>query len=390
MGAYLSTPVTEKEKFDGQGHKVRFGGCEMQGWRRTMEDAHIADTSIGGNTGEPGTAQLFGVFDGHGGSEVAKFCQLYMAGELEKQSHFHAGDNDKALQAVFHRMDEMLRDGTYFSQIQSLRCRSKAEMDADGEDGPVGKNDALEVLKKMLMLKRMMNNENGGDAGATDAGGPSDAAATQALPAPGSAAAGSGAGDMDADEDCELPEHKIQAGCTAVVAMIRDGKIFVGNAGDSRAVLCRGGSAVPLSNDHKPAHEIEKNRIEAAGGFLSDIGGVCRVNGNLNLSRAIGDLKYKGNADLAPKDQIITAHPDVMCETICAEDEFLLLACDGVWDVMSNQQAVDFIRKRLTASMSISDVAAELVDACLAADPKETRGIGCDNMTALIVQLNTP
>lgn len=48
------------------------------------------------------------------------------------------------------------------------------------------------------------------------------------------------------------------------------------------------------------------------GGFLSEIGGVCRVNGNLNLSRAIGDLKYKGNTELPPKDQIITAQPDVM------------------------------------------------------------------------------
>lgn len=246
----------------------------------------------------------------------------------------------------------------------------------------MGKNDALEVLKKMLMLKRMMNNENGGAPGA----GGSSEMTVEAAPAAGE---GSGTADMDADEDCELPEHKIQAGCTAVVAMIRDGKVYVANAGDSRAVLCRGGTAVPLSNDHKPAHETEKNRIEAAGGFLSDIGGVCRVNGNLNLSRAIGDLKYKGNTDLEPKDQIITAHPDIMCETIGPEDEFLLLACDGVWDVMSNQEGVDFVRKRLTNSIPLSDITAELVDACMAADPKETRGIGCDNMTALIVQLNT-
>jgi protein phosphatase 1G len=53
-----------------------------------------------------------------------------------------------------------------------------------------------------------------------------------------------------------------------------------------------------------------------AGGFLSEIGGVCRVNGNLNLSRAIGDLKYKGNVELPPKDQIITAQPDVRKVTL--------------------------------------------------------------------------
>lgn len=62
-----------------------------------------------------------------------------------------------------------------------------------------------------------------------------------------------------------------------------------------------------------------------------------RVNGNLNLSRAIGDLKYKGNTELPPKDQIITAQPDVRKISLTHEDRFFILACDGVWDVMSNQ-----------------------------------------------------
>lgn len=62
-----------------------------------------------------------------------------------------------------------------------------------------------------------------------------------------------------------------------------------------------------------------------------------RVNGNLNLSRAIGDLKYKGNTELPPKDQIITAQPDIMHVALTQEDRFFVLACDGVWDVMTNQ-----------------------------------------------------
>lgn len=61
------------------------------------------------------------------------------------------------------------------------------------------------------------------------------------------------------------------------------------------------------------------------------------MNGNLNLSRAIGDLKYKLNAELPPKDQIITAEPDVRSITLTPEDRFFLLACDGIWDVMTNQ-----------------------------------------------------
>ena len=77
-----------------------------------------------------------------------------------------------------------------------------------------------------------------------------------------------------------------------------------------------------------------------------------------------------------------------MVESIGPSDEFLLLACDGVWDVMTNQQAVDFVRQRMGPDKTLSQITSELVDACMAADPKETRGIGCDNMTAMIVELN--
>ncbi len=135
----------------------------------------------------------------------------------------------------------------------------------------------------------------------------------------------------------QLPPSFTAASTDTVPPFLQRGdELYVANAGDSRGVLCRGDTAIPLSEDHKPASDIEKNRIIAAGGgtrggpeqlsditqrdsftpsphrprspslppamsmtcspppsagFLSDIGGVCRVNGNLNLSRAIGDLK---------------------------------------------------------------------------------------------------
>ena len=143
MGAYLSSPITEKETFDGTGRGVRFGGCGMQGWRRTMEDAHLAETAVGAEgagAGEP--AQLFGVFDGHGGSEVAKFCQIHMAQELEQLEAFKTGSNDRALEDVFHRMDEMLRDGKYSQQVQSLKCKSADDEEPD-EDGEGARPSAL-------------------------------------------------------------------------------------------------------------------------------------------------------------------------------------------------------------------------------------------------------
>ena len=86
--------------------------------------------------------------------------------------------------------------------------------------------------------------------------------------------------------------------------------LTVANAGDSRAVMCRaGGKTLALSFDHKPQSDIEMNRITNAGGFVNQFG---RVNGNLNLSRSIGDLKYKQGPGVEPPAQIITAEPDIV------------------------------------------------------------------------------
>lgn len=106
----------------------------------------------------------------------------------------------------------------------------------------------------------------------------------------------------------------------------------------------------------------------------------------MNLSRSIGDLKYKANAELSPDDQIISAKADVTRYNIESDDEFFIVACDGIWDCVSNQEAVDFVNQRLPFE-PLSAICEQLFDQCLAANPKETRGIGGDNMTCLIVQL---
>jgi serine/threonine protein phosphatase PrpC len=205
---------------------------------------------------------------------------------------------------------------------------------------------------------------------------------------------------------CNLREHPVQAGCTSVVTLRVGNLLYCANAGDSRAVLCRkDGVAYALSEDHKPTSSIEIARIEKAGGFVNVNG---RINGNLNLSRSIGDMKYKQVGTLMPSEQMITAEPDVTVTEILATDKFFVLACDGVWDVLSNQEICDFISERLfptnkplkfdvknsnfkgvlQAPMGLTDIVRDIFNYCVADDPKKTQGIGGDNMTCMIVQLN--
>ena len=101
---------------------------------------------------------------------------------------------------------------------------------------------------------------------------------------------------------CNLKDHRVLAGCTAIVCLLV-GKhhLVVANAGDSRGVLSRSGTAFALSEDHKPQQEREYTRIQSAGGFVNAVG---RINGNLNLSRSLGDLKYKSLKHLPPEAQV--------------------------------------------------------------------------------------
>jgi protein phosphatase 2C family protein 2/3 len=169
------------------------------------------------------------------------------------------------------------------------------------------------------------------------------------------------------------------SGCTAVCALLSPTKIYVGNAGDSRCVLCRDGKAVPLSEDHKPFLEKEIKRIQKAGGFVQ----AGRVNGNLALSRAVGDFDFKQNKNLSPEEQAITVFPDVTSIDLTEEDEFLILACDGIWDVMSNEDVCMFVRKELmNNNEDLASICEAVFDKCLAPCAP---GLGCDNMTMIII-----
>ncbi|WFD01554.1 protein-serine/threonine phosphatase [Malassezia obtusa] len=159
-------------------------------------------------------------------------------------------------------------------------------------------------------------------------------------------------------------------------------RMYCANSGDSRCVLGLAGEAKPMSYDHKPSNPEEHSRILNAGGFVE----FDRVNGNLALSRALGDFEFKQNASLPAEEQIVTADPQVISHDYTGEEEFLVLACDGIWDCLSNQQVVDLVRRGVAQGKELDTITEDIIDRCLAPDA-EVGGIGCDNMTLLIVAL---
>jgi len=169
--------------------------------------------------------------------------------------------------------------------------------------------------------------------------------------------------------DKEIGEQKIESsGSTAVVALVRRGekKLYVANCGDARAVLGVEGKASRLSKDHKASDEIEAKRITDLGGFVV----LNRVNGVLAVSRALGDFNMK---------EFVTAEPFITTTPLPeTENTFLILACDGLWDVISDQDAIDLLMKEPT--MSAQQMSEKLLKYAL--DNSST-----DNISIMVIKL---
>lgn len=176
-------------------------------------------------------------------------------------------------------------------------------------------------------------------------------------------------------------EGQTFAGCTANVVLVTKTEIYCANAGDSRCyIYTKDNQCLPMSSDHKPDVETERARIHAAGGYVSE----GRVNDNLNLTRAIGDLEYKKNPQLKPEAQIISAFPDVKVHPISKDLNFMLVGCDGIWETLTAAEICKIAEMRLAKNTPLPNICEELLDKLIAKDTSE--GTGCDNMSLVMVQ----
>jgi serine/threonine protein phosphatase PrpC len=219
-------------------------------------------------------------------------------------------------------------------------------------------------------------------------------------------------------------DYAFQAGCTANVLLITPSHLFCTNSGDSRSVLCKRGQAVELSEDHKPDLPSERARILASGHTVED----GRVDGIIAISRALGDWEYK-NPKLAPEKMAVSAYPEITKTALGPDLDFVICACDGIWDCMTSQEACDFVntgKKKLASykpaispnkpgakKPGLKDTGKEkknkterkmeesienskfkglatiiemMMEQNCPKDLAKSEGLGCDNMTAIIVE----
>ncbi|KAI4994482.1 hypothetical protein ZWY2020_034123 [Hordeum vulgare] len=319
--------ATAKCSAGEENDRIKYAASSMRGFRYEMEDALTAVLDLDGCS----STSFFGVYDGHGGADVALYCSRQFHIELIKEPDYRKNLHT-ALEHVYFRIDEKLKRSDEWKR----------------EPAHSPGNSTLKKLLKAALC----------------------AVKDRYVP----------------------PQHE---GTTACVALIRGNQIFVANVGDSRCVLSRNGQANDLSIDHKPDLQHERERIERAGGQVTRDGnpqrdisgrivrvdvGIHRVGGILAISRAIGDFQFKRNKTLSPAQQIVTCCPDIHTVDITDDAEFLIIASDGIWEAKTSQEAVDFVRQRLqSGETDLSVICERLLDSCLGRRMS-------DNMSVILVQ----
>ena len=397
MGAaltYLDDPVT-KAHLDRFRFPSRASGSagSMQGWRRDMEDSHCYWYH------EPSDTALFGVFDGHGGKGVSLWVARRLPQIIEANENFKKGEYARALHESFMALDvEMHSDKSAAKLIRELQETNDPDapeqlisVDMQTLLGIFGGADS--AIDGVLRIKENVTPTNvltllrSSDPLHAIFEGPLLHRFTHK------------SGDtyfIHAKHVFEALDREPSAesqGCTATVALVdfKNGRVYCANAGDSRAVLARDGKAAALSVDHKPTQQLERRRVLAAGGKIIGKGENARIEGDLNLSRSLGDLRYKQNKNIAPELQIISARPDIRTRQLCKSDRFIVIACDGIWEKLTSQDCVTLLTDKLK-KVDVSSAIEEMFQSCIckSMDPEDgdCDFTGCDNMTLLVIELD--
>ncbi|TMW60056.1 hypothetical protein Poli38472_000098 [Pythium oligandrum] len=342
--------------------RIRSGYAEAKGSRSYMEDKSCGIAECKLSEYDPSLSSafssigFFAVYDGHNGDDTARFLQKELHHRFLRHSDFPR-DPLTTIRDVCELVDEEILE----KQNRSVPKRKRTEMEEEihsindddfGEfDGFVEDEDD-ECHPRGTKAARTPSVDSIGSMGSSVA--PEPRSALMPISFSGSAAVFAVVAKRHEEPDKPAPTT-----------------LYVANSGDCRAVLCTShGLAVDLTKDHKASLDSERERIEASGGFVHN----GRLDGVLALSRGFGDLAHKHEGHL-----IVT--PDVYEHVVSPDDEFVLLASDGLFDVLTSQQAVNFVYRKLRAHGDVQLAAQEMV---LKAQQYFTH----DNISVVIVALN--
>ena len=442
---------TEKGTYDKTVSNMKIGVCEMQGWRRTMEDAAIVLPNFEKNT------SLFGVLDGHGGSIISEFVSVNFKNILIRTESYKKGLYEKALSETFLIMDELLKNKKINNFIYTTH-NSKEKLNELKKEENKNKKDSIVKLRfetgtyefdldqidlsngcegavtTIFEQKLKKNKEKNGEMNSTTDDSKLNQSKISKISLElnredekekenknlkmddiffeKSGKQNASLNNLPSFEevyDIHLLELNFEPknqeakqfntkssskliynqnliasemGTTANIMLIKNGIIYIANVGDSLSVMYKNKKAYNLNKEHQTILESEKQRVLKSGANIVGY----RINGMLNLTRAIGDLRFKSNVDLKRHEQSVISLPEITKIEDTDGIDFIIMGCDGVWDCVKRQLVCDFVDKEIKEhpKKNLSEILAKIFDRCVST----VWGVvlGTDNMSCIIIQ----
>ena len=421
----------EKTPYDKKVSNMKIGVCEMQGWRQTMEDAAIVLPNFQPNT------SLFGILDGHGGSIISEFVSVNFKNILIRTKAYLKGDYEQALVHTFLIMDELLKDkevNKFIYNTHNLKEEKEEkdkghlnrshkmlrqnqnivklrfetgiyEYDLNKINLKEGNEDITTTVYEYKQRSLTPKGEIGEEEHENEVqlgdiffekGGKQNAA-LNTLPLfedvffiknldiklEGYNEDNSVFKKNELSQEITRDKYIAnEMGTTANIMLIKNDYIYIANVGDSLSVMYKNKKAYNLNKEHQLVIESEKDRVINSGAKI--IG--YRINGMLNLTRAIGDLKFKSNPNKKRYEQSVIALPEITKIEYTDDIDFIIMGCDGVWDCVKRQLVCEFVDKQIKENpdKKLSEILGEIFDKCVS--PVWGRVLGTDNMSCIIIQ----
>jgi serine/threonine protein phosphatase PrpC len=436
----LAEPISKKIYKSYEDENIRVGICLMQGWRKTMEDTSLAMPNFDGQENS-----LFGIFDGHGGSIISQFVACNIGNILKNSKYYKKANYEKSLVDSFILLDELLKNKVIDTFLKKIKTHQKNSVDMIGENygGIINKellnnnikndpfNDYLffcsSYLDNETNLKYQFPNMENYLQNQSKAGKNNTISDIRKINFENKKRNYSPLknlqseviiknnikfdfkNDLDSEkkeimeaEDINLKSKTYfgkdnlnyiidksstnlisnDIGTTANVLLLKKNYFYVANVGDSLSVMYKKKKAIKLNKEHKTTSETELNRLNKLGTKLINY----RINGKLNITRAIGDLSYKNRNNGYIYEQDVLAIPEVNKYSLDDVD-FIVMGSDGFWDYGDDIKTIcDNIYNELKKKpkRDLCDLIGSIFDKALAKANNYLRGT--DNMSCIIIQ----
>ena len=361
MGEELDVPIKKYNPKDEKTSFLKYGLNSVQGWKKSMEDFIVDFT---GENKEK-FLNVFGIFDGHGGSEVPKYLSVHFVEFLEKSPNFQNGKFKDALNETFFKIDESFKSEEAQKELlkysEELKPSKEQEIKTINNLCAPGEKLNEDELEQIMTFNEVFDPRN--------------------------------------IENANIAEF---TGSTGIILFLGDKNIYVANAGNSRCLIIgKDGKIIKATKDHTMNDPEEKKRVELARSFNEEEEKKKEEEQGhteyLDSTRGFGDWEFKGNEWIDQKDQEVSVEPDIL-EAPINDVQYLIMGSHGMFEGSNDNENDDTVNKNVcnffmeniknNPDKAYSEIIKEYFEQIIPEKNEGNNNIkGLDNMSCIVINL---